>query len=304
VVPLVSDLVVLDIRFLGAPLGSSSRFHGGEMTDLVTISLGAGVQSSTMYRMAALGEFDKMPDYAIFADTQQEPEWVYESLDSLEKDHGDKIPIIRATAGDLGDAVRKGSNTTGGRFAAVPFWVARVDGSEAPGRRQCTSEYKINVVKLAIREILGLKPRQRALGKHHVEEWIGISRDEALRMKPSRYNWITSRWPLIEKMMSRQSCKQWLEDHGYPEPKKSACLFCPYRKESEYAKWKDNEPELFEEACKIDELIRSTGTMRGTERPQYVLRTLKPLREAVDTGSEGPQNGDLFINECEGMCGV
>jgi hypothetical protein len=253
--------------------------------------------------MAALGEFDKVPDYAIFADTQQEPEWVYESLDSLEKDHGDKIPIIRATAGDLGEAVQKGSNTTGGRFAAVPFWVAREDGSEAPGRRQCTAEYKIDVIKLAIRNILGLKPRQRAAGKFRVEEWIGISRDESLRMKPSRYSWFTTRWPLIEKMMSRQSCKQWLEDHGYPEPKKSACLFCPYRKEEEYARWKTEEPALFEQACEFDDLIRSTGTMKGMRNQQYVLRTLKPLREA-ELAPTGPTTGNLFINECEGMCGV
>lgn len=40
-------------------------FHG--------ISLGAGVQSSTMALMAAHGELTPMPDAAIFADTQDEP---------------------------------------------------------------------------------------------------------------------------------------------------------------------------------------------------------------------------------------
>ena len=42
------------------------------------ISLGAGVQSTTMALMAAQGEIGPMPDCAIFADTQGEPRKVYE----------------------------------------------------------------------------------------------------------------------------------------------------------------------------------------------------------------------------------
>lgn len=45
------------------------------------ISLGAGVQSSTMALMAAHGEITPMPDAAIFADTQAEPASVYKWLD-------------------------------------------------------------------------------------------------------------------------------------------------------------------------------------------------------------------------------
>ena len=48
------------------------------------ISLGAGVQSSVMALMSAKGQITPMPDCAIFADTQWEPEAVYEHLDWLE----------------------------------------------------------------------------------------------------------------------------------------------------------------------------------------------------------------------------
>jgi len=41
------------------------------------LSLGAGVQSSTMALMAAKGQIGPMPDAAIFADTQWEPRHVY-----------------------------------------------------------------------------------------------------------------------------------------------------------------------------------------------------------------------------------
>lgn len=63
------------------------------------ISLGAGVQSSTMALMAAHGEITPMPDCAIFADTQAEPKSVYTWLDWLEKQL--PFPVHRVTRGDL-----------------------------------------------------------------------------------------------------------------------------------------------------------------------------------------------------------
>lgn len=44
------------------------------------LSLGAGVQSTTLALMAAHGEIGPMPDCAIFADTGWEPKAVYEHL--------------------------------------------------------------------------------------------------------------------------------------------------------------------------------------------------------------------------------
>src|SRR5688572_15714259 len=65
------------------------------------ISLGAGVQSSTMALMAAHGEITPMPDAAIFADTQAEPQSVYVWLDWLEKQL--PFPVIRASKGSLAE---------------------------------------------------------------------------------------------------------------------------------------------------------------------------------------------------------
>jgi hypothetical protein len=271
--------------------------------DLRVISLGAGVQSTALYLLAVEGRIGPRPDVAIFADTQCEPPWVYENVERLKA--LEEIPIEVVSAGDLGEAVEQGVNSTGERFAAVPFWVAGSDGSERPGRRQCTREYKIDVVKRAIREHLGLKKGARAAGRFHVEEWVGISTDEASRAKPSRYNWITTRWPLLWDLgWSRAACKAYLERMGWGIPGKSACTFCPYRKPVEYARWRDDHPELFEEACRVDDLIRSKGTMRGE---QFVWRALKPLRELPPLAElKAAPDGqiDLFENECEGMCGV
>ena len=55
------------------------------------LSLGAGVQSTTMALMAARGELTPMPDIAIFADTGWEPAAVYDHLDWLRS--GEVLPF-------------------------------------------------------------------------------------------------------------------------------------------------------------------------------------------------------------------
>ena len=47
---------------------------------LRVLSLGAGVQSTTLALLAVRGEIGPMPDCAIFADTGWEPRAVYEHL--------------------------------------------------------------------------------------------------------------------------------------------------------------------------------------------------------------------------------
>jgi hypothetical protein len=255
--------------------------------------------------MAEAGLFDVKPDFAIFADTQQEPPWVYETLAYI-KANG-SIPVRVVTAGNIGDDLRRASNTTGGRFAALPFWMDS-DQVTTPGRRQCTREYKIDVIIKEIRRLLRFRKGERIAGKALAESWIGISTDESHRAKPSRKRWIKHRWPLLfDHPMRRGDCLAWMKAQGHPIPSKSACLMCPYRKTIEYARWREEHPALFAEAVKFDHLIRSTGTMRGMKNEQFVSRLLMPLDEIPTVAElEGDKNEqiDLFGNECEGICGV
>ena len=63
------------------------------------LSLGAGVQSSTLAMMYAKKELSPMPDFAVFADTEGEPKAVYEWLNWLEK----QLPfkVYRVSKGNL-----------------------------------------------------------------------------------------------------------------------------------------------------------------------------------------------------------
>src|SRR5690554_3624769 len=93
------------------------------------LSLGAGVQSSTMALMAAHGEITPMPMAAIFADTQAEPPSVYEWLDWLEKQL--PFPVHRVTKGSLEeDATRMRISKKGHKYSrtAIPFFTLSANG--------------------------------------------------------------------------------------------------------------------------------------------------------------------------------
>jgi hypothetical protein len=266
------------------------------------LSLGAGVQSSTLALMIAHGELEPV-DAAIFADTQWEPRKVYEWLDWLDAEiqrcpH--PFPVHRVTAGSLRKNVIAKQNTTGGRFATVPWFITNPDGSKGMGRRQCTAEYKLNPLRRKQRELIGLAKGQRSR-RVMAETLIGISTDEALRMKPSRDKWARSVWPLIDKGMSRQDCLRWMERKGYPLPPKSSCIGCPFHSIHEWRAIKAD-PEAWADALEVDAVIREP--VRGMRGQQFMVAQRVPLAEVDLSSAADHGQTDLFVNECEGMCGV
>lgn len=266
------------------------------------ISLGAGVQSTTVALMAAHGEIGPMPDCGIFADTGWEPRKVYEHLDWLEGVL--PFPVYRVSAGNLRDAVLARRNTTGGRYAAVPWFTVNPDGSHGMGRRQCTSEYKLKPIMHKLRDLLGVDRRAR-IDKSTVEMWIGISTDEAVRMRPSRVQWQRNRWPLIEAGMSRADCARWLSDNFGRVAPKSACQGCPFHNNEMWRDQRDNAPEEWADSILIDRQMRlgNPHKMRATE---FMHAQRVPLDE-VDLEpriATAPLLDWAFNNECEGMCGV
>ena len=265
------------------------------------ISLGAGVQSSTMALMAAAGEITPMPDCAIFADTGAEPKKVYEWLDWLETKL--PFPVHRVIhKGGLREHIIQ--SIQGGRFAGAPFFTeAAVSGArEGRLRRQCTGEFKVEPIIKKLRQMLGLAKGERAKKGVQVVQYLGISTDEASRMKPSREQYIQHRWPLIEMNMSRTDCLKWMESHGYPKPGKSACTFCPYHDDALWKDMKENDPESWADAVAIDEMIRAG--VRGTTRRLYLHRSMKPLVDVDLRTAEDAGQLSMFNEECEGMCGV
>lgn len=264
---------------------------------LRVLSLGAGVQSTTLALMAAHGEIEA-PDCAIFADTQWEPREVYEHLDRLEKLL--PFPVHRVTNGNIRENIATRRNTTGGRFAAIPFHIVNHDGSLGMGRRQCSSEYKLEPIMRKIRDLLGVG-RHSQIPAASVEVIIGISRDEAHRMREPRQAYMRNVYPLVELGVRRYDCLLWLQRHGYPEPSKSACIGCPFTSNARWRDRRDNQPQEWQDAVLADRQLR-LGDARGMRGIEYMHRDCVPLDE-VDLSVDDRQ-GDLFGNECLGLCDV
>lgn len=266
------------------------------------LSLGAGVQSTTLALMAAHGEIEPMPDAAIFADTGWEPRAVYEHLRWLMSPNVLPFPVHIISAGNLRHDIENLVKLGKGSRRTPPLFTPGKDGKGVPLRRQCTSGYKIEPITKLLRRLIGVKPRQRMPAETKVNLWLGISLDEIYRMKPAREPWIERRWPLVDLRMSRWDCLRWVERNGYPKPPRSSCIGCPYHSDEEWRRLRDNTPEEWKDAVAVDVMIR--GGFMTTHGPLYLHRSLRPLDEVDLSTPADHGQGDLFGNECEGMCGL
>lgn len=263
------------------------------------ISFGAGTQSTAMLLMALKGEIQGViPDYIIFADTGWEPKEVYEWLEKVNnhiKKYYNREITITNNRNIFNDTIN--GDKYGKKFANMPLFTVHSEGKKGMARRQCTNQYKIIPVNKKIRDLLGYRPRQQVREIVHV--WKGISTDEIGRVKPSKERWISAEHPLVDYMdMSRTDCIKYVENEGIGTPPKSACIGCPYRDDKSWIYIKENDPEGFQSAILLDEAVRDSMKFGKA----YLHRKRIPLKDVVFT--EQLEADDLFINECEGMCGV
>ena len=265
------------------------------MKTLRILSLGAGVQSSTLALMIEQGEIP-MVDCAIFADTGAEPKAVYKHLEWLKKQLSYPVHIVQ-WRNLKEDIINASQNKYKGFFA--PFYTISDEGKKGILRRQCTADYKIKPVVQKTRELMGYSKGQRVdKKKWKVETIIGISTDEMQRMKPNQLKYITNIYPLIEKNISRFHCFEWMKKNNYPKPPRSACTFCPYHSSKEWLKVKQNKEE-WEEVVKMDYLIRNSNKLKSK---LFLHNSCKPIDE-IDFNEDDGQFAFDFLDECEGMCG-
>ena len=266
--------------------------------DLTYVSFGAGVQSTAMLICSALG-WHNVPraDFAIFADPQAELPDTYKHIEFMTEwaaEHG--IEVINITRGSLKDSILE-SKDGESSFRSIPLFVANEDGKLALLRRQCTREYKIDIIKKVVRERLGLRPRQVAKGKVYVRAMLGISLDEVIRMRPSRESWVFNDYPLIDAGLNRENCKEIIRKAGIEVPPKSSCWFCPFHSDDYWRSLRDSRPEIWKQAVDFDRDVRQG--LNGVAFPAFLHRSLVPLDE-VELGDRG----EGFGNECSGVCGV
>ncbi|MET8648513.1 hypothetical protein [Nocardia aurea] len=286
----------------------------GEAPTLRLLSLGAGVQSTTLALMACRGElaeFGKL-DGAIFADTGWEPLRVYKHLtgDLAAELESASIPLHLTSKGNL----REDTLDPDHRFVSVPYFTLAPEGTtvrdeiidtdehgqnvivgyseprlatrrerEGMGRRQCTSEYKLGPINRKVRELLGAKaPEFRTVPRGRVaEQWIGFSTDEVHRVNDRQENRYTrKRYPLLELGMSRKDCERYLRATGWSSVSKSACIGCPFHGNAQWRELRDHYPEEWADAVDFDRQIRKGGTRTGAgelDGEAFLHRSRVPL---------------------------
>lgn len=225
----------------------------------------------------------------------------------------------------------------------IPAFVDKGDGKKGLLGRKCTADYKITPIQRLQREMVkALMPAWRKKHKGAltiwnayqkalviakktktpvpaypreawdemqsnplVIQWIGISTDEAQRMKPSRVPYIRSVWPLIDAGISRKQCIQWMVAKGFPIAPRSACTFCPFHGDEEWIRLRDESPDDFAAAVQFEKDLQESCTKQEVLKGvPYLHDSCKPLDQVVFKSLPSHQQLNHFGNECEGLCGV
>lgn len=296
------------------------------------LSLGAGVQSTTLLLLSARGELPKL-DAAVFSDTGWEPRAVYEHLDKIESEVAQPagIPIYRVSNGNLRADVLNPN-----KMRSIPAYTKGADGELGMLGRKCTQQYKLRPVLEQVRLLLGAKigaekPCRHCEGKGErvapwrakrgedvvadcsvceglgtisrvgqppaglwAEQWIGFSTDEIGRVSnKGDTRYSRSRYPLLELDMSRTQCETYLRHNGWTSVAKSACIGCPFHGNAEWRRMRDTDTTSWADAVAFDREYRDGLGMR---HQRYLHISCTPLDEApIDRvrPSEN-QQGNLF----------
>jgi hypothetical protein len=207
------------------------------MAEQFVFSCGGGVQSTACLVLAARGAIPyRTFIFANVGDKAEDPatlKYIQLVLKPFAREHGIRRD---GTSVDLWDEIHR-------PVRSIPIPVMMESG--APGRRNCTVEFKIKPIAKWIK----VHAPGCTLGK-------GISTDEPQRATPSRESdGYVSAYPLIELGYNRSDCIQIATNAGLPQPPKSACWFCPYRTTERWTELKRRDPERFEKAVILERFL-------------------------------------------------
>lgn len=251
------------------------------------LSLGTGVQSTTLLLLAAHGVIARF-DYALFAETGWEPARVYEHLHRLETLATQaSIRLIRVSAGNI----RADASGAAHKFASMPLFLRGSSGERGTVRR-CTAECNIRPLTQQTRRLLGYPHPLPVPRGVHATQAIGISADEARRTKDTDVPYLKNIFPLLDLGWTRRDCAAYLAVHGRAHAPRSACIGCPFGSNRSRAQMRHTAPAEAKDAADVDAAVRhgnpaAAPTGMPHARTSYLHRDRIRLDQAtldVDTG--------------------
>lgn len=247
---------------------------------LRSFSFGGGWQSTAALVLAAQGVIDfRLFLFANVGDDSENPDtirYVHEHAMPYAAAHGiELVELWRTTKEGQTETIYRRIMDSEGRRQTIPVYLS----NGMPGGRSCTVDFKIAVTGLELQR-RGASPKNRAT------VGMGISLDEIGRMKPSSakpYEELV--YPLIDLRLRRSDCPSIIRGAGLPMPPKSSCDFCPIRKLGEWQDMRENQPERWARACRVEDTLNAENARKGRP-PVYLTRVGRPLRDLFKGGSQ------------------
>ncbi|MFF4320714.1 phosphoadenosine phosphosulfate reductase [Streptomyces sp. NPDC001568] len=260
---------------------------------LRVISYGGGVQSTALLVLAANGHID-FPTFLFsnVGDDSENPatlQYIRHVAVPFAQQHGLTLVSLEKIRRDgrtetLWQRLHKPDTRS------IPIPVRMANG--APGRRNCTADFKIKVISKWLREKGATADRPATVG-------IGISVDEihrANRRRSEPNEEVT--YPLLDLGLRREDCIRLIAEAGLPVPPKSSCYFCPFHTVGEWHEQRRIEPDLFAKSEELEAFINTRRAALGRD-DVYLTRYGIPLGIAIqNTQPKDPGDGDCDSGWC------
>ena len=222
------------------------------------LSYGAGVQTTALLALLK-------PQHVIFADTGDEHPLTYRYLAAS------TLPFVHNYGGNfiaVGNHQFPRLSDQCHQQRIIPFRMSR----------WCTDHYKIRPIRQWLKEHKHL-PATRILG---------IGPEESHRQRPSETTDCSNIFPLIEKQLDREHCRQLILAAGLPIPPKSGCWLCPFQPKRSWITLRKEHPDLYRKARELE--INGQGFERGV-----YLAGDKPLAEYLASGRVAVNDDQLEL---------
>jgi len=273
------------------------------------LSFGAGMQSTALALMACENSRSQdtphpavpVYDAILFCDLGFEPPWVRQQVNFVrdacrERDipfHVLDAPLYQDFVQSFGDR----------RTISIPWWTLREDGHKSRMPRNCTIDYKTEVIAKFVRwELLGYRKGQRLRpeDKKAHEMHLGFSAEEAHRCKENPNRLFVNRFPLVEMGLTRADNYAYIRDVWGLETRASACAFCPFHTNYYYHYLRQKEPETYQKLLAVDELLRDKTPKPPMDSDLFISRSRKRLADLAEADCRDmerfPYHGQLIWN--------
>jgi hypothetical protein len=233
---------------------------------LKVISYGGGVQSTAMIILATQGQIPDV-DAALFVNVGDDSEhpatlkFVREIMTPWASERGLIVHELRPRRYGRPTSILQEITRPGSRRDLIPVFGEH----GGPMKRACTADFKIETIYQTLRA-------SGATKENPAYVQLGISADEIQRAGRGVTVPIEIRqYPLLDMGLTRSDCVDIIVEAGLPVPRKSACFFCPFHSGQTWSEMRRDEPELFEEAQRLEDFLQARKQKLGL-RKVYLTR--------------------------------